>query len=94
MTAKIRVEAVDDLRVTPCASGVLAQGAAVGRDRKGNAIPGGELVEDSAYYRRRIARGELRLVPDAPPESAPAKATRAAAPSKASTTAGPVPDEG
>lgn len=89
MTAKIRVEAVGDLRVTPCTGGVLAQGAAVARDRKGHPIPGGELVEDSAYYRRRISRGELRLVPDAPPE-----APKAAKAAKASITAGPVPDEG
>lgn len=89
---------MDDLRVTRCTDGVLMQGPPVARDRKGNALPEGELVEDSAYYRRRILRGELRLlnganpsVASAPAEIAPAKSK---APAKTPTTAGAAPDEG
>lgn len=84
---------MDDLRVTRCTDGVLMQGPPVARDRKGNALPEGELVEDSAYYRRRITRGELRLLDgaSAPAEAAPAKSK---APAKTPTTAGAAPDEG
>ena len=94
---------MDDLRVTRCTDGVLMQGPPVARDRRGNALPEGELVEDSAYYRRRITRGELRLIDaasltaagapaaGAPGDAVPAKGKASA---KTSTTAGPAPDEG
>ena len=43
---------MDDLRVTRCTDGVLMQGPPVARDRKGNALPEGELVEEAERWIR------------------------------------------
>jgi hypothetical protein len=68
----IRVRAVGDARVPRVAADGVPEasntkGRFVARDRAKAALPDGELVPDTTYYRAEIAAGSLELAPEPTP---------------------------
>jgi hypothetical protein len=55
------------MRIRPC------KGRSVVNERAPHLLiaEAGENVDDTHYYRRRIARGDAELIPDPKPEKAP-----------------------
>jgi hypothetical protein len=75
-TPTIRVRAVGDVLVprvaedgTPVVS--TTKGRYVARDAQKRALPAGEAVPDTHYYRAEVAAGALALAPDPAPEVTP-----------------------
>lgn len=63
MTNPLRIRAVEDrLHTLTDPRGFVLARRYAGRDKKGRALPDGELVPDCAHHRRALARGDIEEV--------------------------------
>jgi len=63
MPTQIRVRSHQDAHVSRLDErGSTMPGRFVGRNKRGDVLPGGEIVSDLQHYRRAITRGELELL--------------------------------